>query len=130
MLLPIAVAKQYTTNAIPKSVFTAGVSEDEAAAAINTAYEAYGIKATIPVSARDKISIQKNINFGTDKEAEWVTITDWLTNYEGIEGEKKHEDAMEAINGVLSTYDAEVIQQINQRTGSSGGAGTDTSQYN
>jgi hypothetical protein len=119
-LVPIAVAKQYTSNAIPKSVFTAGVSEDEAAVAINSAYEAYGIKAIIPVSARDKISIQKNINFGTNKEAEWVTITDWLTNYEGTDGEKKYNDAMEAINGVLSTYDTEVIEQINQRAGNSG----------
>jgi len=117
-LVPIVVAKKFTANAMPTSVYTAGVSEDKAAAAINAAYSAYGIKATHDTDGYEEVSIKRNLNFGTDKDAEWVEIGTWNPSESGTDGEDNYNAAMGYINGVIASYDTEIIQQISAQGGS------------
>ena len=117
-LVPIVVAKKFTANAMPTSVYTAGVSEDKAAAAINAAYSAYGIKATHDTDGYEEVSIKRNLNFGTDKDAEWVEIGTWNPSESGTDGEDNYNAAMGYINGVIASYDTEIIQQISDQGGS------------
>ena len=117
-LVPIVVAKKFTANAMPTSVYTAGVSEDKAAAAINAAYSAYGIKATHDTDGYEEVSIKRNLNFGTDKDAEWVEIGTWNPSESGTDGEDNYNAAMGYINGIIASYDTEIIQQISAQGGS------------
>ena len=117
-LVPIVVAKKFTANAMPTSVYTAGVSEDKAAAAINAAYSAYGIKATHDTDGYEEVSIKRNLNFGTDKDAEWVEIGTWNPSESGTDGKDNYNAAMGYINGVIASYDTEIIQQISAQGGS------------
>jgi hypothetical protein len=119
-LVPIVVAQKFTANAMPTSVYTAGVSEDKAAAAINAAYSAYGIKATHDTDGYNEVSIKRNLNFGTNKDAEWVEIGTWNAGKSGTDGEDNYNAAMGYINGVIASYDTEIIQQISAQ----GGAGS------
>ena len=117
-LVPIVVAKKFTANAMPTSVYTAGVSEDKAAAAINAAYSSYGIKATHDTDGYNEVSIKRNLNFGTNKDAEWVEIGTWNPSESGTDGEDNYNAAMGYINGVIASYDTEIIQQISAQGGS------------
>lgn len=117
-LVPIVVAQKFTANAMPTSVYTAGVSEDKAAAAINAAYSTYGIKATHATDGYNEVSIKRNLNFGTNKDAEWVEIGTWNAGESGTEGKDNYNAAMGYINGVIASYDTEIIQQISAQGGS------------
>ena len=114
---PIVAVRKYTSNAVPESEYGKGIDEGEAAAAINEAYSSYGIKATTSTDGRNRVSIKRNINYGTKKEAEWVEISSWDTYYSGDEAKAKYKAAMDAVNTVLATYPPETIAQLSVQTG-------------